>query len=149
MSRTIVVPLSSESDAEFKLLLEDLAQLPPKWAVADVASDEESSGTRIGVVVVKKGSSTRRLVFPLSAESATEFDAFIEEWETLKPSWRLIGVDRAIDSGVPVARFTIEPIGDEEAGAASDRSAAPAKRSPKPKRATTKTARKNARGGGS
>ena len=108
MTKNLVVPLSAETDAEFQLMLKDLAQLPKGWAVADVESDIESSGVKIGAIVVRKQATTRRLVFPLSPKTAVEFDLFIEEWESLKPRWRLVGVDRALDSGVPVAQFTIE-----------------------------------------
>ena len=116
MTKKLVVPLSAETDAEFQLMLEDLARLPKGWAVADVESDIESSGAKIGVITVKKESKTKLLVFPLSTKSAVEFDLFIEEWESLKPRWRLVGVDRAIDSGVPVAQFTIERIQEDVAG---------------------------------
>ncbi len=126
MTKTLVVPLSAETDAESTLMLQDLGQLPKGWAVADVESDVESSGAKIGVITVKKESKTKLLVFPLSKESAAGFDLFIQEWETLKPRWRLIGVDRALESGVPVARFTIErtredaaetPVGPESTAA--------------------------------
>ena len=50
---------------------------------------------------MKKESKTKLPVFPLSTKSAVEFDLFIGEWESLKPRWRLVGVDRAIDFGVP------------------------------------------------
>lgn len=149
MKKVLIVPLSSKTDVEFQRMLEAMARLPPKWTVADVATDEESDGTRIVVIVVRKGSLTRKLIFPLSVPSAAEFDAFIEEWEKLKPRWRLIGVDRAIDSGVPVARFTIERVADEGAESVSDSSTAPAKRALKTKRAAPKAARNNARSGGS
>ncbi len=108
MTKTLVAPLSAETDAEFKRILQDLAQLPKGWAVADVGADLESSGAKIGVITVKKETKTKLLVFPLSKKSAAEFELFIEEWETLKPRWRLIEVARALDSGVPVAQFTIE-----------------------------------------
>ena len=116
MTRNLVVPLSAETDAEFRLMLQDLARLPKGWAVADVESDIESSGAKIGVIVVRKQATTRRLVFPLSTKTAVEFDLFIEEWESLKPRWRLVGVDRALDSGVPVAQFTIERTQEDVAG---------------------------------
>ncbi len=116
MTRNLVVPLSAETDAEFRLMLQDLARLPKGWAVADVESDIESSGTKIGVIVVRKQATTRRLVFPLSTKTAVEFDLFIEEWESLKPRWRLVGVDRALDSDVPVAQFTIERTQEDVAG---------------------------------
>lgn len=110
MTKTLVVPLSAETDAEFKLMLGDLSQLPNGWAVADVGSDVESSGAKIGVITVKKESKTKLLVFPLSKKSGAEFDLFIEEWGTLKPRWRLIEAARALESGVPVAQFTIEKL---------------------------------------
>lgn len=140
MTKTLVVPLSAETDAEFKLMLQDLGQLPKGWAVADVESDVESSGSKIGVITVKKESKTKLLVFPLSTKSAAGFDLFIQEWETLKPRWRLIGVDRALESGVAVAQFTIEqsqdaaaetPVGPEGTAAtrSSQKTQRPAKKS--------------------
>ena len=108
MTKTIVVPLSTETDAEFNRMLQDLAQLLNGWAVADVSLGVESSGAKIGIIIVKKDTNTKHLVLPLSKKSATEFNRFIEEWETLKPHWRLTKVSRAMDSGIPVAQFTIE-----------------------------------------
>lgn len=139
MTKTLVVPLSAETDAEFKLTLQDLAQLPKGWAVADVGSDVESSGAKIGVITVKKDTKTKLLVFPLSKKTAVEFDLFIEEWETLKPRWRLIGVDRTLDSGVPVASFAIERI--EGATDSPGADSAPKKAVQKTKSTTKKTTR--------
>ena len=137
MNKILVVPLSAETDAEFRLMLEDLKQLPSGWVAVDVASDTETSGAKIGIIIVKKASSTKQLVVPLSAKSATEFDRFIEEWETLKPRWRLTGVDRALDSGVPVAQFTIERTTEDAAEAP-----AATKRALTTKRASVKSVRK-------
>ncbi len=137
MTKTLVVPLSAQTDAEFRLMLEDLKQLPAGWVAVDVASDTETSGAKIGIILVKRATSTKQLVFPLSAKSATEFDLFIEEWEALKPRWRLAGVDRALDSGVPVAQFTVERTTEDTAKAS-----APIKRTPTTKRASVKTVRK-------
>ncbi len=142
MTKILVVPLSAETDAEFKLMLQDLAQLPKGWAVADVGSDVESSGAKIGVITVKKETKTKLLVFPLSKKSAAEFDLFVEEWETLKPRWRLIEVSRALDSGVPVAQFTIELTQEDAPETAVGREAASATKSPaKIKRTAKKSTR--------
>ena len=142
MTKILVVPLSAETDAEFKLMLQDLAQLPKGWAVADVGSDVESSGAKIGVITVKKETKTKLLVFPLSKKSAAEFDLFVEEWETLKPRWRLIEVSRALDSGVPVAQFTIERTQEDAPETAVGREApAATKRPAKTKRAAKKSTR--------